>query len=559
MPYLSLYRKYRSQNFDEIVGQEHVTTTLRNAIERGRIAHAYLFSGPRGTGKTSAARIMAKCINCESGPTPTPCNTCPVCTAITKDKLFDVIEIDAASNRGIDDVRDLKEKVRVPPSQARRKVYIIDEVHMLTREAFNALLKTLEEPPEHVLFIMATTEPQKLPPTILSRCQRFDFRRLTDAEIAGHIRSLCSREGYTIDDGAADLIVKSADGSMRDSISILDQLVSFSDGAITAADATLMFGLVEKSEIITFMEAVFSADAQQAFELFQKFFDAGKSFSLFLRLVMELLRDIYLLRQGLNPPRDTYTDAERDALRARARALPRPTLVALMDEVARVEDRIRWEVYPRIILEILIIKMIDLASGADQADAARPAPAKSKAPAKPRPVPAAPEPVPANQPAPAAQESPQADAVPQQEPDPEDPPEELDPAPDGGFDAAWKSILQSIRKKNLPRYLVFADAAAHMPDENTIVLSYAPENRFKKESAQEKDYADLLRQAASEKFGRDLRILFRIDRGGDDETPPQEAEERAVEPEPQPVEPEAQNLSLFEQINETFPNNKELT
>jgi len=284
MPYLSLYRKYRSQNFDEIVGQEHVTTTLRNAIERGRIAHAYLFSGPRGTGKTSAARIMAKCINCESGPTPTPCNTCPVCTAITKDKLFDVIEIDAASNRGIDDVRDLKEKVRVPPSQARRKVYIIDEVHMLTREAFNALLKTLEEPPGHVLFIMATTEPQKLPPTILSRCQRFDFRRLTDAEIAGHIRSLCSREGYSIDDGATDLIVKSADGSMRDSISILDQLVSFSDGAITAADATLMFGLVEKSEIITFMEAVFSADAQQAFELFQKFFDAGKSFSLFLRL-----------------------------------------------------------------------------------------------------------------------------------------------------------------------------------------------------------------------------------------------------------------------------------
>jgi len=202
MPYVSLYRKYRSQSFTEIVGQEHITTTLRNAIERDRIAHAYLFSGPRGTGKTSTARIMGKCINCESGPTATPCNVCPVCTAITKDKLFDVIEIDAASNRGIDDVRDLKEKVRVPPTQARRKVYIIDEVHMLTREAFNALLKTLEEPPDHVLFIMATTEPQKLPPTILSRCQRFDFRRLTDEEIANHIRSLCNKEGFSIDDAA---------------------------------------------------------------------------------------------------------------------------------------------------------------------------------------------------------------------------------------------------------------------------------------------------------------------------------------------------------------------
>ena len=238
---------------------------------------------------------------------------------------------------------------------------------------------------------------------------------------------------------------------------------------------------------------------------------------------------------------------------------PENFLVALMDEVARVEDRIRWEVYPRIILEILIIKMIDLAAGVDDADAARPAPAKSKAAAKPRPAPAAPEPEPANQPAPPDQEPAQANAEPAPEPDPEDPPEEKDPAQDGGFDAAWKSILQSIRKKNLPRYLVFADAAAHMPDENTIVLSYAPENRFKKESAQEKNYADLLRQAASEKFGRELRILFRIDRGGDDETPPHEAEERAVEPEPQPEEPEAQNLSLFEQINETFPNNKELS
>lgn len=543
MPYLSLYRKYRSQDFDHIVGQEHITTTLKNAIARDRIAHAYLFSGPRGTGKTSTARIMAKCICCEQGPTGSPCNTCDICTAITADKLFDVIEIDAASNRGIDDVRDLKEKVRVPPTQARRKVYIIDEVHMLTREAFNALLKTLEEPPSHVLFIMATTEPQKLPPTILSRCQRFDFRRLTDAEISSHIQRIAGNENFEIESGAADMIVKTADGSLRDAISILDQLVSFSSGAITAADANLMFGLVEQKDIIEFMEAVFENDPSGAFELFRKFFDAGKSFSLFLRLVMEHLRDLYLLRQGLTPPRDTYSNSERTLLAARAKSTTRNIIVALMDETARVEDRIRWEVYPKIILEILIIKLIDIAAGggADaaaatamppRAKAAKPAATTTAASPAPRPEPAAP--APKTIATPAESKHSQESNVKLEPPEPDITEPEIDqqtepssesaeqpdttdaastPTDNDDFSSTWTQILAAIKKANLPKYFIFADAKPELTDDETLTLVYLPDHQFKKEQAQEKESIAMLQGIVKQCLGKSMRIRLRIDRG----------------------------------------------
>jgi len=364
MAYISLYRKYRSKTFDEIVGQEHITVTLKNAIERNRIGHAYLFSGPRGTGKTSTARIFAKALNCAEGPAPVPCNHCDICNAISTDSLFDVIEIDAASNRGIDDIRDLREKVRVPPSQARYKIYIIDEVHMLTKEAFNALLKTLEEPPSYVIFMMATTEPQKLLSTILSRCQRFDFRRLTDEEIGGHIRDIAARENFTIDDDALATVVKNADGSMRDSISILDQLVSFSSGNVSSNDVNQVFGLVERREISRFVNSVFEGDVSGTFEIFNSFFQAGKSFSLFIRYLMEYVRDLYFIKQKVRPSKDLYSDDELKPLMAQAKSAPASTLVSMLDEMARVEDRIRWETYPRIVLEIMVVKLLDLAGGA---------------------------------------------------------------------------------------------------------------------------------------------------------------------------------------------------
>ena len=232
MTYRALYRVWRSQSFADLVGQEHVTRTLKNALKEKRFSHAYLFSGPRGTGKTSTAKIFAKAVNCLEGPAPEPCNRCEPCRRIAEGSLMDVVEIDAASNRGVDEIRDLRDKVKFAPTEVRYKVYIVDEVHMLTTEAFNALLKTLEEPPDHVIFILATTEPHKLPQTIRSRCQHFPFHRISFREIVRHLHRICDAQSVEVDEAALATIARAADGGMRDALSLLDQVLAYADGRV---------------------------------------------------------------------------------------------------------------------------------------------------------------------------------------------------------------------------------------------------------------------------------------------------------------------------------------
>ena len=245
----ALYRKWRSQTFDEVVGQEHVTQTLRNALSEDRIAHAYLFAGPRGTGKTSSARILAKALNCTAPEGERPCNHCPTCQAITEGRMIDLIEIDAASNNSVDDIRELRDKVGFRPSEGRYKIYIIDEVHMLSNSAFNALLKTLEEPPPHARFVLATTEPHKIPATVLSRCQRFDFRRIPAPEIAGHLRHIVTVEGFGAEDDALLAIARAAQGCMRDAVSLLDQMLAYGADAITLAQVQQVLGAVNAEAV----------------------------------------------------------------------------------------------------------------------------------------------------------------------------------------------------------------------------------------------------------------------------------------------------------------------
>jgi DNA polymerase-3 subunit gamma/tau len=275
MTYLALARRYRPDDFSKILSQSHITKTLANAIKTGRISHAYLFCGPRGTGKTSTARVLAKSLNCKKGPTSTPCGECPNCREIKAGISPDVFEIDAASNRGIDDIRELRENIRYAPVSSRYKIYIIDEVHRLTPEAFDALLKTLEEPPSHVIFVFATTEPQQLPATILSRTQRFDFKRVPVSALAETVIDVAISEGLDIEPRAAHLLARKADGSLRDALSLLDQLISFAEGKITSRSATEILGLVKADFLFEIASAVFDHNPSTVLDLFNIYFEEG--------------------------------------------------------------------------------------------------------------------------------------------------------------------------------------------------------------------------------------------------------------------------------------------
>ncbi|HPZ08880.1 MAG TPA: DNA polymerase III subunit gamma/tau [Candidatus Eremiobacteraeota bacterium] len=336
MSFVSLYRKWRSQSFDEIVGQIHVTQTLKNAIEHDRIAHAYLFCGPRGTGKTSTARILAKSLNCERGPTPNPCNKCDTCNQISQGSALDVIEIDAASNRGINEIRELREKVKYAPTRGRYKVYIVDEVHMLTKEAFNALLKTLEEPPKHVIFVLATTEPYKILSTILSRCQRFDFKRISINDTMKHLREISKKEDLNISDSALNLIASTSEGSLRDALSILDQLISFSGRNIKLDDVVIVMGSVSEQVLLKLADCVVNQDTPRILTLTRKLVEEGKDINQLIKEFIKYLRDLLVVK--ICPDHKELVDRTPATIRELERQAKNITLTRLMNIIKILTD-----------------------------------------------------------------------------------------------------------------------------------------------------------------------------------------------------------------------------
>ncbi len=292
MTYVALYRKWRPQTFDEVVGQEHIVRTLKNALKSDKVSHAYLFCGPRGTGKTSLAKILAKAVNCTSTGSAKPCNVCPQCRSINAGDTMDVLEIDAASNRGIDEIRDLRERVKFAPAHGKYRVYIVDEVHMLTPEAFNALLKTLEEPPEHVIFILATTEAHKVPLTIVSRCQRLDFAPIPTEKIVRHLRRVAKDQNIQAEDSALVSIARYAQGSVRDALGLFDQTAVFGEGVVTADQVSNILGLAPIDTCEQMIEAMARQDAPALLRLIQRVVEEGKDLKLLVRDVLNLTRDI---------------------------------------------------------------------------------------------------------------------------------------------------------------------------------------------------------------------------------------------------------------------------
>ncbi|MDD2390277.1 MAG: DNA polymerase III subunit gamma/tau [Desulfobacterales bacterium] len=358
MAYLVLARKYRPQTFSEVIGQEHITRTLTHAISSGRVAHAILFSGPRGTGKTTVARLLAKAMNCEAGPTPTFCNCCQSCREITTGGAADVFEIDGASNNSVDQVRELRENVKYLPAHSPYKIYIIDEVHMLSIAAFNALLKTLEEPPAHVMFVFATTEPQKIPITILSRCQRYDFRRIGINAVVEHLKKICSTEDSRIDDQSLWLVAREAGGSMRDALSLLDQVMACSDGAITYEYVLTVLGGIDREIIFAFSDAVLKGDIPVILDMIDEVYDRGHDLKKFYEHVVQHFRDLMVVKMGNAVTRLVdLPESEIQRMQDQVRPVSAIFLTQIFEYVFNEETTVKFSVQPKLALEIAFIKV----------------------------------------------------------------------------------------------------------------------------------------------------------------------------------------------------------
>jgi DNA polymerase-3 subunit gamma/tau len=358
MSYIVFARKYRPMTFGEMIGQKHVVQTLMNAVKNNRVAQAYIFSGMRGVGKTTMARILAKALNCQHGPTPDPCNKCEFCREINEDRSVDVLEIDGASNRGIDEVRTLREGVKYKPIHSRYKVIIIDEVHMLTREAFNALLKTLEEPPPHTVFIFATTESHKVPATILSRCQPFEFKKISQKEIINHLLDITQREKITISTWGLNLIAEAADGSLRDAQSLLDQAVSYSGENISDEDLKEILGAVSREVLFEFSSAILDEKPEQIFPLVDNVIEKGYDLRFFYKELIQQFRNLLLVK-SVKDPQELLALSEDDiaAIRQEADKSSADDLLRYLVALQQGEQGLKFSSHPRIYLEALLVKL----------------------------------------------------------------------------------------------------------------------------------------------------------------------------------------------------------
>lgn len=477
MSYRALYRVFRPQTFAEVIGQEHISVTLKNALLTGRLAHAYLFCGPRGTGKTSSAKILAKAVNCLAPIEGEPCNSCANCVAINQDQFMDVLEIDAASNRGIDEIREIRDKVKFAPSQGKRKVYIIDEVHMLTNEAFNALLKTLEEPPEHVLFILATTDPQKIPLTVLSRCQRFDFRRIGTAEIRSHLAEIVASQGVEITEEALNAIARKASGGMRDAISVLDQCIAFAGERIEERHVQMVLGTLAEEDMANLIDDVLKADYSSIFLRLSQFLEQGKDIKQILRDLMEYGRQLLLLKVA--PQEEQLQNISAEILpRAKGQAakLNVDYLGEVINRLNQVEKDVRYSNQPQILVEAALVDLVLLK------EQGRPAPAIQAT------IAAAANIAPAHQPsAPAA--APIRKLVACSE-----------------LIEQWPEVMRQVKDKSIRIHAFLLEAQPMGMEDDALLLKFGAGSKFHHGQISQMENKQIVEQVLSEMTGKHLPV-----------------------------------------------------
>ncbi len=550
MPYLSLYRKYRPHSFAEIVGQRHVTQTLSNAVKADRIAHAYLFCGPRGTGKTSTARVLAMALNCEKGPTAEPCGECENCRRIILGSALEVIESDAASNRGIDEIRDLRERVALAPADARVKVYIIDEVHMLTGEAFNAFLKTLEEPPAHVVFVLATTEAHRVLPTILSRCQRFDFHRIGLRDMETTTRAIAQKENIQITDKAVTLLAQAADGSVRDAITLLEQAFSYSEETITPEVITEILGGIDFDLLADCADVFIRQDISAALNLVDRVVAEGKDLRQLASGLIGHYRNLLLLRVDRRAEEALALPEEAAARAAeQARALSPEEIVRALDLLGECDRDLRFTTQPRLALELCAVRMCRGGEPArlpvqGPAAAARPAePAEREARPPARPGVAAPAPA---HPQPASQPAPEVVS------------EGEEPAGLAQIKERWDEVLADLRKARETSVAAFLrEATPAGLEEGVLTLRFEHEFHYRQMMRDQKRL-QLAAAAVERVFGVKLTLKCQLaaappapgEAGGGQaaqaEPPPRPQDPSGVRPPGEPAQPGVDDLlSMF--------------
>lgn len=491
MTYEVLARKWRPQVFQEVIGQEHITQTLMNAIKTDRLAHAYLFSGARGVGKTSVARILAKAINCEKGDPGIPCNTCHSCLEITGGSSVDVQEIDGASNRGIDEIRELRENIKYMPTASKFRIYIIDEVHMLTLPAFNALLKTLEEPPPHVKFIFATTEPHKVPVTILSRCQRFDFKRIPLSQMVTHLERIAKEEGIEINKSGLTLIAREAEGSMRDAESLLDQVASFSGAKVDDGQITDILGIVDRELIFETSLAIIQGSPEKCLEIIDRIYNYGHDIKEFYRALMDHFRNLLICLIAPGSPMD-LADSDREEIERQAEMAGVETLQQILNLLIVREADLRFTLHPRLLLETLTVKLCrigEILSFDQLIQKIESLEERLKIPSG----------LSAGNPHPSLSEPPAPWGA-----EPKGPPPEITPS-ESPPQKTWEAFLNRLATKNKAMANVLRQCLMENSGENTLEIT-KPGNSFSSAYLDEQEHIEKLKGYCMDFFGPDIII-----------------------------------------------------